>query len=193
MDELDKRIEEIFQMADTTDVVAVRVVYPDGGLKTYLTEGGKDEPKSIAVLNGDLEEKVFLLFRYPELKSKHVEPYVIEKIEKDKSFRDRYWRNIMLVRSELRKQFKDKLFEEAREILTPKDDESTPTVTEPPVQTTAEAKPIYKSRTIIGSTIAGAIVTLMHKFGVDMTVEEVTALFILLTWFFRAITNKPLR
>jgi len=59
-----------------------------------------------------------------------------------------------------------------------------------------EAKPIYKSRTVIGNVVAAILIPIfVQQFG--MSTEEAaafaSAVFALLNMFFRAITDKPVR
>jgi len=186
------RIDEIFEMADAPGVVAVRVKYPDGE-KVYLTEAGKEPPKTTAVLYGDDEEKVFLLFRYPELYSKFVEEWVKKKLMEDEEWRKRYWENPDLVRSELRHQFKDQLYAEAKAILKVQMPGKPETKVVTVKEAEPEAKPVYKSRTVVGNAIVAIIVALLAKAGVHVSPEQVAAVFAILNWFFRAITKQPVR
>lgn len=195
------RIEEIWEMARHRGTLAVKVVYPDGGFKSYLTDGGSEPPSRTVILYGDKEEEVFNLFRYPEYKSKVVSEYFNKKFLEDESFRQRYWSDQYSVREELREQFKNQLYSEAKAILTvpqPAEVPNKPIAVQMSSEKKEEdVKPIYKSRTIVGNIIAAIIVSTAAKFGLSMSEEQVAQLvsiiFMLLNMFFRAITDKPVR
>jgi len=197
------RIEEIWEMARYKGVVAVKVVYPDGGHKSYLTEAGKKPPTANATLYGDKEEEVFNLFRYPELNSKVVGEY-FKKLE-DERLRQAYWDDPYAIREELRQQFKEQLYKEAEAILTvpqPVEPEKKPITVETPdgkegKKKQEEVKPIYRSRTVIGNLLAVLIVMLASQAGLKLSEEQaaeiVALIFALMNLFFRAISDKPVR
>lgn len=193
------RIDELWEMARHKGTLAVKVVYPDGGFKAYLTDGGSEPPSRTITLYGDKEEDVFNLFRYPEYRSKVVSDYFNKKFLEDESFRQKYWNDQYAVREELRERFKNQLYSEAKAILTvpqPVESSNKPIAVQSGKEE-EDAKPIYKSRTIIGNILAAIIISLAAHFGLDVSEEQaaqlVSIIFTLLNMFFRAITDKPVR
>jgi len=194
------RIDELWEMARHKGTLAVKVVYPDGGFKAYLTDGGSEPPSRTITLYGDKEEDVFNLFRYPEYRSKVVSEYFNKKFLEDEGFRQKYWNDQYAVREELREQFKNQLYSEAKAILTvpqPVESPNKPVAVQMSEKEEEDAKPVYKSRTIIGNILAAVIVSAAAKIGLNMSEEQVAQLvsiiFMLLNMFFRAITDKPVR
>jgi|GEM_PF-5547987 len=199
------RVDEIWQWARHDGVVAVRVVYPSGGSTSYLTEAGKKEPTLKIILYGDEEYKVFNLFRYPEIYSPTVKKYFNKKFLDDEDYRNAYWYNLYAIREELRQQFKQQLYTEAEAILTvqlPEElgkkvvDIGVPSEKRGEVEQ-KEAKPLYKSRTIIGNILAVLVVVLASLAGLKLSEEQaaetVALVFAMLNMFFRAISDKPIR
>jgi len=194
------RIDELWEMARHKGTLAVKVVYPDGGFKAYLTDGGSEPPSRTITLYGDKEEDVFNLFRYPEYRSKVVSEYFNKKFLEDEGFRQKYWNDQYAVREELREQFKNQLYSEAKAILTvpqPVESPNKPVAVQMSEKEGEDAKPVYKSRTIIGNILAAIITPLAAHFGLNLSGEQVALLvsiiFTLLNMFFRAITDKPVR
>ncbi len=148
------RIDEIWMMARTRGVLAVKVCLDENcsGWKSYLTEAGKDQPVDKVVLFGEDEERVFLLFRYPELYSPTVKAVFNKRFMEDKKLRERYWNDTYLVRSEIAQEFKEQLYREAEAILRKpiKEDampQDIPKTELEPTQKDFEGKPITHSRT----------------------------------------------
>jgi len=161
MESVEINLDRLFSLADNSNMCRVIVRYKNG-YKEYRICDGNGE----VILNGDLEEDIFLLFRYPEIYVDKIDKYLFN----NKQLMNRYFDNPNIVRHELRIKFKDLLYEIAKrkiakklgisvEELESKEksgkeesvsiEETTESKPKVVVVKHIESKPIHKSKTVV--------------------------------------------
>ncbi|MEM2606876.1 MAG: hypothetical protein QW101_07480 [Ignisphaera sp.] len=215
MSNIENRLKELFEIADIYGNLAIKVLIDDkGGIKTYLTNDIDEPPTKVIELNGEKEEKIFKMFRYPDLEHDVIKQSVRRKIERglmvdrmlekgmkleeigaldpsaieDYYFKSKYFagqRELFWIRSELRNEWADVLIQDAKRILG-----VVETKPEEPIE---EAKPIYKSKTVITNVLAIIIVALLRMVGIEISAEQVVAILGSLNVILRAITKQPIK
>lgn len=219
MSDVERRINELFDLAGRYGNLAIRVKLGDkGDYKTYLTRDVDEPPRYEIILNNEKEERVFRMFRYPDLECEFIKEIVKHRIERgvkveqilekgvklddltvldpvivsDYYFKTKYFsgsKGLYEVRSELRARYKDELISEAKSILGITDEKLEETV----IATEIEPKPIYKSKTIITNVIAMVIVALLKSLGIDVSVEQIAYALCSLNVILRLLTKQPIR
>lgn len=215
MSSVEDRLSKLFDLADTYGNLAIKVILDDkGGMKTYLTNDFDEPPVTVVELNGEQEEKIFKMFRYPDLEHDVIKQSVKRKIERglmvermiekgmkleeigaldpsaieDYHFKTKYFsgqRELFMIRSELRSKWADVLIQDAKHILG-----VVETKPEEPIE---EAKPVYRSKTVITNVLAIIIVALLRMAGIEITAEQVVAILGSINVILRAITKQPIR
>jgi len=56
-----------------------------------------------------------------------------------------------------------------------------------------KGKPIHKSRTLAGMTLAAALIATAKQFGIEIDTETAIAILTVLSWIFRLITKEPVK
>lgn len=214
MDDIKSRIYELFELANINGNLAIRVAIDDkGGYKTYLTNEIDEPPVKVVDLNNLNEEKIFRLFRFPELENEEIKKEVERKIlhgssvekllEKgikieelipldptaieDYTFKNKYFsggKSLLEIRSNLRSKYKDLLINQALSIILPEKTKE---------EEKEEAKPVYKSKTILTNIIVAFIITVARYLGIELTVEQVTAFLSSINIALRFLTKSPIK
>lgn len=150
---VENRINELFALAGIRGNLGIKVVLDSmGGYKSYLLNDFDEPPVKIVVLNDEKEEKVFRMFRYPDLECDEIKKYVIGRINRaftvqrmldkgmtreeisiidstlldDYDFKEKYFKDahsLHSIRENLRYKYKDLLIEKAKELLSMKPSE----------------------------------------------------------------------
>jgi hypothetical protein len=204
---------KLWNLASDSRVCNV-IVHLNGAKKVYKVCNGD----KVAELNGETEEKIFLLFKYPEVYCDEIGHFLVN----NENLFNEYVNNPEKIRNYLRETYKDKLFSKAREILgsnvkksrginTRKlkhttqekevsDKDSKASVVEEPIKPTImDVKPIHKSKTILFNTsviVSGLILVLQGIKNNDsnLIVQGLSVLFVgIVNWILRLITKKPIK
>ncbi|MEM2877871.1 MAG: hypothetical protein QXY41_07370 [Thermoproteota archaeon] len=222
MDDIKSRIYELFELANINGNLAIRVSIDDkGGYKTYLTNEIDEPPVKVIDLNNLNEEKIFRLFRFPELENEEIKREVERKIlhgssvekllEKgikieelipldptaieDYTFKNKYFsggKSLLEIRSNLRSKYKDQLINQALSITLPEKTKEKEKE-ETKEEEKEEAKPVYKSKTILTNIIVAFIITVARYLGIELTVEQVTAFLSSINIALRFLTKSPIK
>lgn len=209
----------MFEYASIRGNLAIKIKLDDkGGVKTYLTNDFDEPPAMTVELNNEKEEKVFLLFRYPDIESDFVKAEVrarinrglkienlIEKgikiddiealgvgLREDYEFKQKYFggaNSLFDIRCSLRERYKERLFLEAKRILGV----SEKPAEEPIKEVVVEVKPAYKSKTVVGNVLIAILIALASMLGIQLSPEEVATIFAVVNIILRFFTKQPIK
>lgn len=214
-----KRLEELFELASIKGNIGIQVLDQFGGIKTYVLNDFDEPPHRVVELYTTEEEKVFKMFRYPDLECQEIKDYVMNRIKRafnvqkmldkgmtlekvkeidaglveDYEFKEKYFRDfnsLFEIRNLLRNKYKDFLFSKAKDIMGIKESEQKQIQAQEEVE---EAKPIYKSKTVTGNVFLVVLVNLLSLFGINVSVETISTIFAMYNIIVRFFTNKPIK
>ncbi len=158
-------LDKLFSMADNDNLCNVKVVY-DNGYKEYKVCDGSGN----VILKGDLEEEIYLLFKYPEIYVKEISDY----LDKDSALLSEYIDNPNLVRHKLRYKFKDLLYKKAEEIIEKHNKDKKDSVKVKTDEVVVKPKPIHKSKTVaVNTTLLISSILLIVKGIADKNYNEI--------------------
>lgn len=198
-------ISKLWEYANHPGNIGIKVLLIGGGLKSYLLNDFDEPPSLVIQLESPDEERVFLMFRQPDLYDEDVKRYTKEKLtralnaerlmskgakledlitsgivsEDDLKFKERYFSDsysLFQVRSALREQFKELLISKAETILNQ--------------STERPNKSVVKSKTIWANIL---LLVLVYILQAELTPQEVGSIFAMLNIILRLITKQPIK